>query len=89
MLVASILLAAIVVAVFVALIFAVSAARNATNDEARSKNVTVSALALEKLVLDLEAGLRGYVITGNPDFLTPYTTARRQLKESKNSTSPA
>ena len=84
MLVASILLAAIVVTVFVALIFAVSAARNATNDEARSKNVTVSALALEKLVLDLEAGLRGYVITGNPDFLTPYTTARRQLKESKD-----
>ena len=56
MLVASILLAAIVVGVFVALIFAVSAARKATNDEARSKNVTVSALALEKLVLDLEAG---------------------------------
>ncbi len=84
MLVASILLAAIVVSVFVALIFAVSAARKATNDEARSKNVTVSALALEKLVLDLEAGLRGYVITGNQGFLTPYTNARRQLKESKS-----
>lgn len=32
-----------------------------------------------KLVLDMETGLRGYVITGNQDFLEPYTSARAQL----------
>jgi signal transduction histidine kinase len=83
MLVASVLLAALVVGVFVALILAVSAARDATNDEARSKNVTASALVLEKLVLDLEAGLRGYVLTGNRDFLQPYTIALRQLPKGR------
>lgn len=34
------------------------------------------ALALEKLVLDMETGQRGYVITGVPVFLEPYDTAR-------------
>src|SRR4029079_7622861 len=68
----------------VALVLAVSAARTATNEEARSKNVTTSALQLQKLVLDLETGLRGYVLTGNPDFLHPYTTAKGQLKRAKH-----
>jgi signal transduction histidine kinase len=82
---ASAVLAVLVIGVFVALIVAVSAARTATNEEARSKNVTASALVLEKLVLDIEAGLRGYVLTGNPNFLQPYTTAVRQLPKSRTS----
>jgi len=81
---ASAVLAVLVIGVFVALIVAVSAARTATNEEARSKNVTASALVLEKLVLDLETGLRGYVLTGNTDFLQPYTTAKGQLPDSRS-----
>jgi signal transduction histidine kinase len=81
---ASAVLALLVIGVFVALIVAASAARTATNEEARSKNVTVSALELEKLVLDLETGVRGYVLTGNPDFLQPYTTAKGQLKAAED-----
>jgi len=80
---ASAVLALLVIGVFVALILAVSAARTATKEEARSKNVTTSALQLEKLILDLEAGLRGYVLTGNPHFLQPYTTAKGQLPEAR------
>jgi signal transduction histidine kinase len=80
---ASAVLAVLVVGVFVALIVAVSAARTATNEEARSKNVTAAALELEKLVLDLETGVRGYVLTGNPNFLQPYTSAKRQLPKSR------
>jgi signal transduction histidine kinase len=80
MLVASLALAAIVVSVFVALILAVSAARTATNQEVRSKNLTVSAQRLQKLVLDVETGLSGYVISGDERFLDdPYATALHQI----------
>jgi signal transduction histidine kinase len=80
---ASTVLALLVIGVFVALVLAASAARTATNEEARSKNVTVSALQLQKLVLDLEAGIRGYVFTGKTRFLEPYTTARPLLLRAK------
>ena len=79
MLLASIALAAIVVGVFVATILAVSAARTATHQEARSKNLSVAALRLEKLVLDVENGVRGYALTQDPRFLAPYTDAKRAL----------
>ena len=80
---ASAVLALLVIGVFVATVFAVSAARTAANEEARSKNVTTSALQLEKLVLDLEAGVRGYAFSGKTRFLQPYTTARPQLVRAK------
>jgi signal transduction histidine kinase len=85
MVAASAVLAVLVVGVFVALILALAALREATKQEARSKEVTASALRLEKQVLDVETGLRGYVITGRKDFLEPYRSARRQLPESLNS----
>ena len=83
MLLASIALAAIVVGVFVATLLAVSAARTATHQEARSKNLSVAALRLEKLVLDVENGVRGYALTKDPRFLTPYTDAKRALPEQR------
>jgi signal transduction histidine kinase len=79
MLLASIALAAIVVGVFVATILAVSAARTATNQEARSRNLTVAALRLEKLVLEAETGVRGYALTRDKRFLAPYNDAVRAM----------
>jgi signal transduction histidine kinase len=79
MLLASIALAAIVIGVFVATILAVSAARTATKQEARSKNLSVAALRLEKLVLDVENGVRGYAFTRDPRFLEPYNDAKKDL----------
>jgi signal transduction histidine kinase len=81
MLAASAVLAAVVIGVFVALILAVSALRTATKQEARSKDVTSEALMLEKLVLDIDTGVRGYVITRERRFLEekPYRDARRTL----------
>jgi signal transduction histidine kinase len=79
MLLASIALAAIVVGVFVATILAVSAARTATHQEARSKNLSVTALRLEKLVLDVENGVRGYALTQDSRFLAPYHDAKEAL----------
>jgi signal transduction histidine kinase len=85
MVAASAVLAVLVVGVFLALVLAVSALREATTQEARSKDVTASALALEKLVLDIETGLRGYVITADKRYLEPYWEARRQLPSSLES----
>jgi len=82
MVVASAVLAVIVIGVFVAMILAISALREATRHEARSREVTNSALMLEKLVLDVDTGIRGYVITGGKKkFLheQAYTDARREL----------
>jgi signal transduction histidine kinase len=76
---ASVSLAFIVVAAFVALILAISAQREATAREARSADVTAASLRLEKLVVDMENGLRGLTLTREQRFLEPYTEARKAL----------
>ncbi len=83
MLLASLALAAIVVGVFVATILAVSAARTATKQEARSKDLTVAALNLEKLVLDVQNGVRGYAYTRQKRFLEPYNDAVKAMPEQR------
>jgi len=80
MLVASLLLAAIVVGVFVALILALSTLHNANKREARSKQVTASALALDRLVLGVETSLKGtYERPGHTRHLRPFQEARQAL----------
>jgi signal transduction histidine kinase len=75
------LVGVLVASVFVVMLLAVSALRQAERREARSRDVTVATLALEKLVLDMQAGVRGFVITGDKRFQTPLITARRQLPQ--------
>jgi signal transduction histidine kinase len=75
------LVGALVASVFVVMLLAVSALREAERREAHSREVTVATLALEKLVLDMQAGTRGFAITGNERFRAPLTTARRQLPQ--------
>ena len=77
--VASAILAAIVATVFLVLLLAMSTLRDATTREARAKDVTAATLSLEKLVVDLETGLRGHVLTGEQRFLEPWTQALREL----------
>jgi signal transduction histidine kinase len=50
-----------------------------TRDEQQASNGVVAAIRLEKLVLDLETGERGFVVTGNPRFLQPWVAAQREL----------
>ena len=78
-LLASVVLSLLVSAAFVTLILAITALRQANEREARASDVTTATLRLEKLVVDLETGLRGLVLTGNERFLQPYTAARGQL----------
>ena len=80
MFLASVLLALLVGLAFAALIFAISAQRNATERETRSREVTAEVLRLEKLVVDMETGIRGYIISrGEGTYLQPYTDARKEI----------
>ena len=81
MIAASSVLAILVAGVFAVLVFAVRDLRDATAQESRSKDVITSTLALEKLVLDLETGARGFAITGRPRLLDPWSNARAALPE--------
>ena len=76
---ASATLAILVGAAFTALVIAVSAQREATEREARSKDVTTASLQLEKLVSDAETGFLGFTVTRNASSLEPYENARREL----------
>src|SRR5919198_2744293 len=77
--VGSAVLALLVAAAFGILVFAVTTLDDATKRERHAKAVTAQTLQLEKLVLDLDTGLRGYVLTGKRDMLTPWTSARAAL----------
>jgi CHASE3 domain sensor protein len=86
---ASVFLALIVVAAFAALIVAISAQREATAREARSRDVTAASLRLEKLVVDMETGIRGLTLTKDPNFLEPYTNARKALPAQRAALQPS
>jgi signal transduction histidine kinase len=79
MIAASVVLAALVAGVFAVLIYAVVTLDNAREREAATKDVRTALVGLEKLVIDLETGLRGVVLTGNPRFLEPARDAGRQV----------
>src|SRR5258705_6353520 len=53
--------------------------RKDTREQQRAQQSVVAAIRVEKLVLDLETSTRGYVITRDKEFLTPYDAARRSL----------
>jgi signal transduction histidine kinase len=75
----SVVLALLVVAVFVALLLAISSLREANEQEAEAKDVTAAALELENLVLGGETALRSYVLTGRERVLAPYNSAWKEL----------
>lgn len=76
---ASAVLAVLVAGVFALLAQAVWTLDDARDREAHSKDVRASTVVLEKLVIDLETGLRGFILTGNPKLLQPYNRARREV----------
>ena len=77
----SAVLALLVAAAFGVLIFAVTSLDDATKRERHAKAVTAETLQLEKLVLDLDTGLRGFVLTGKQNLLAPWTSARAALPD--------
>jgi signal transduction histidine kinase len=79
MIAASIVLALLIAGVFAVFIQAVSALNNATQRETRAKEMRAASVVLEKLVIDIESSLRGYVLDGDDRFLPPFRAARAEL----------
>jgi len=75
--VASVALAVLVTAAFATLLVAVSGLRRESSQARHAEQVISTANHLETLVLDLETGERGYVITRDRAFLEPMLTAER------------
>jgi signal transduction histidine kinase len=75
----SALLGLFIAAAFGVLVYAVTTLDDATKRERHAKAVTAQTLQLEKLMLDLDTGLRGFVLTGKQEMLTPWTSARAAL----------
>jgi signal transduction histidine kinase len=73
--VVSVALGGIVVGGFVALTVAVQTLRSAERADARTELVLATSSVLENSVLDLETGVRGYLLTDQPRFLQPYNSA--------------
>ena len=72
MLVASGLLALVIAAAFAVLLSSVAELRASERRARQSEEVLVVANLLERLVVDLETGQRGFVITGRERFLQPW-----------------
>ena len=81
MVVASGLLMLLVGAGFAVMLFSVDDLRTSEHRARHSEEVLVAANQLERLVVDLETGQRGFVITGQERFLEPWRAARTALPE--------
>jgi signal transduction histidine kinase len=74
--VASALLALLVGAAFAVLVGAITEERDSADRAIRSQELIAAANRLERVVLDLETGQRGFMITGQERFLQPWRAAR-------------
>jgi signal transduction histidine kinase len=76
MLVASGLLALVIATAFAVLLSSVADLRTSERRARQSEGVLVVANSLERLVVDLETGQRGFIITGQQRFLQPWREAQ-------------
>jgi signal transduction histidine kinase len=78
MVVASGAFALLIGAVFILLVFAIREQRDSARRAIRAQQAISAGNKLEKLAIDLETGVRGYVASGGkPSLLEPYTAARQ------------
>src|SRR5919108_6509658 len=78
MVVASGAFALVIGALFVLLVFAIREQRDSAKRAIKAQEAISAGNKLEKLAIDLETGVRGYVASGaNSVFLQPYTQARQ------------
>jgi signal transduction histidine kinase len=82
-LVRQITLSAVAVAVglavlFAVLFYAIISLRDRSLAAQRSQQVIAAASQLQTLVVDMETGVRGFILTDNDQYLAPYRAARRR-----------
>ena len=76
---ASAALVLVIGAAFAVLALAIAELRRTTQRSTASQEVLGAANTLERLVIDLETGSRGYIITGDERFLAPWEAARNAI----------
>ena len=79
MLVATGLLALIVAGVFVLLLVALGDEREAERRAEQAGSVLVTATTLERLVIDLQTGSRGFILSEQERFLEPWHAALKEI----------
>src|SRR5919202_6055134 len=72
-------IAVVAVVTFVVVLAAIESERDAADASRAAAQTLADAGALERLAVDLETGVRGYVLTGERDFLATYTRDRTEL----------
>src|SRR5207253_3140410 len=85
MVAASVLLALIVAGAFTLLLLAITNLDASANRARHSEQVIANANQLERLVIDMETGQRGFVITRDERFLEPWLAARKALPAQERS----
>ncbi|MEV7080897.1 CHASE3 domain-containing protein [Streptomyces sp. NPDC093516] len=80
---ASGLFALLIGVAFAVLLWAISDANSSASARRASRTALVEAGTMERLLLDLETGQRGFVITRNETFLQPWRQARAELPAAK------
>jgi signal transduction histidine kinase len=81
MVVASGTLALIVAVIFVVLVVAIREQRRSARGAIKSEQAITAGVSLEKQAIDLETGVRGFVASGSPVLLQPYTNSRKQYPQ--------
>src|SRR5258705_7286966 len=76
MIVADALLVIVVGTTFAFLLLAIGALRESARLSAHARDELIAADGVDKVVIDLETGVRAYVITGEERFLQPWNEAR-------------
>jgi signal transduction histidine kinase len=81
MVVASGLLAVIIAAAFAMLLLSIASLRSSAARARHAEEVLAAVNTLERLVIDVETGLRGFIITADERFLQPWEAARAAFPE--------
>src|ERR1700756_3768798 len=72
-------IAALVAVVFAVLLVSVDEFRTDLGNDRSAHALLIQSFTVEQSVLDLETGIRGYLLTDQPSFLAPYQRARLML----------
>jgi len=84
MVIASGLLALLTSAAFVVLLLAIRDQRNSAQSARHSQEVLAAASRVERLLVDIESGTRGYLLTGEDLFLQPAQAGEASLAQASS-----
>jgi signal transduction histidine kinase len=79
----SVAVAAGLAILFAVLFFAIISLRDRSLEAQRSQQVIGAASKLQTLVVDMETGVRGFIITDNDQYLEPWRDARRRYPRAR------